>query len=692
MFKIFHGYGLVEAYHKWKKAHRVEDKTISRAIRLVIAVAVCLTIWCLPVENWIDGMTIIQKRTLAIFVFAILMWLFEAVAAWTTSVMVVVLLLFTTSNSSLVFFYNGVDAETMKMYSDLPANAKTLLTTGYVDVAPAEKPSSKLLDGYKNELKAVCDSLASETAVKDGLEETKLDLEKKIEDAQKPYDDSLAKYNEYTNHIKSKEAIAYLSTADSASVARLDSLVKVVNANAKLAKAKTIDPSNAGGYKELICDAEVDNILTPYTVELLDTKTLEALTKKDDKTKKSPIQVIPAADVCQIKALGPQTNYKSILACFADPIIMLFIGGFILAIAASKTGLDLYLARVMLKPFGKNPKYVLLGFLMVTGVFSMFLSNTATAAMMLTFLGPVLKALPADGKGKTALALAIPIAANIGGMGTPIGTPPNAIALKYMSEIGINVGFGQWMAFMIPFTLLLLFISWVMLIKLFPFKAKTIELNIEGELKKDWRSIVVYITFICTVLLWVLDKATGVNANVVAMLPVGVFAIIGVLTKRDLEEISWSVLWMVAGGFALGVALKETGLADTLIAAVPFANWPAILIVVGSGLICYLMANFISHTATANLLVPILASVGASAAVATNLAGLGGVSTLLVGVAIGSSLGMVLPISTPPNAIAASTGMIDQKDMVKTGLIMGIVGLVLGYVMLIVLGSAGFFN
>ena len=112
--------------------------------------------------------------------------------------------------------------------------------------------------------------------------------------------------------------------------------------------------------------------------------------------------------------------------------------------------------------------------------------------------------------------------------------------------------------------------------------------------------------------------------------------------------------------------------------------------VVGSGLICYVMANFISHTATANLLVPILALVGAS--ISTILAPLGGVTTLLVGVAIGSSLGMVLPISTPPNAIAASTGMIEQKDMVKTGLIMGVVGLVLGYAMLIVLGSTGFFG
>ena len=498
MFKIFPGYDLVESYHNWKKAHKRDDKTVSRAIRLIIAIVAAVTVWCLPVETWIDGMTIIQKRTLAIFLFAILMWLFEAVPAWTTSVMVVVLLLFTTSNSSLVFFNNA---------------------------AP--------------------------------------------------------------------------------------------------------------------------------------------------------------------EVLGQTTNYKSLMACFADPIIMLFIGGFVLAIAASKTGLDLFLARVMLKPFGKKPQMVLLGFLMVTGVFSMFLSNTATAAMMLTFLGPVLKALPADGKGKTALALAIPIAANVGGMGTPIGTPPNAIALKYMSEIGINIGFGEWMAFMIPFTLVLLVIAWVMLVKLFPFKAKSIELNIEGELKKDWRSIVVYITFAATVLLWVLDKKTGVNANVVAMLPVGVCAIIGVLTKRDLEEISWSVLWMVAGGFALGVGLQQTGLAQTLIDAIPFGEWPAVVMVVGSGLICYAMANFISHTATASLLVPILAAVGASAAVLSNLAPLGGVSTLLVGVAIGSSLGMVLPISTPPNAIAAATGMIEQKEMVKTGLIMGVVGLVLGYGMLIILGSMG---
>ena len=127
-------------------------------------------------------------------------------------------------------------------------------------------------------------------------------------------------------------------------------------------------------------------------------------------------------------------SHKTIMGSFADPTIMLFLGGFVIAIMASKMGIDAQLARILLAPFGTKSKYVLLGFLMVTGVFSMFISNTATAAMMLTFLAPVLRQLPSNNKGRIALILAIPIGANIGGIGTPVGTPPNAIALKYLNE------------------------------------------------------------------------------------------------------------------------------------------------------------------------------------------------------------------------------------------------------------------
>lgn len=390
------------------------------------------------------------------------------------------------------------------------------------------------------------------------------------------------------------------------------------------------------------------------------------------------------------ETLGVPVKYKSILHCFADPIIMLFIGGFILAIAATKSGLDVLLARVLLKPFGTKSENVLLGFIIVTAVFSMFISNTATAAMMLTFLAPVLKALPADGKGKIGLALAIPIAANIGGMGTPIGSPPNAIARKYLNDpdgLNLNIGFGEWMSFMLPITLVLLFIAWVLLLRLFPFKQKRIELQIEGETKHDWRSIVVYATFGITVLLWMFDKYMGVDANVVAMIPVGVFCITGIITKRDLEEISWSILWMIAGGFALGVSLNETGLAKHLVEAIPFDTWSPVMMIIGSGLLCYVMANFISHTATATLLVPILAMIGTS--MRETIAPLGGVETLLIGVAMASSLAMILPISTPPNALAHATGLIRQTDMEKVGIIMGAIGLVIGYSVLMVLGANG---
>lgn len=505
MYKIFKGFHLVEAYQDLKKAQRLADSNdTSRFVKIAIALIAFATAWFMSSELFgLPNLSVVEHRIVAIFVFATLMWLFEAVPSWTTSVMVVVILLLSVSNSSFWF-----------------------LTEGY----------------------------------------------------------------------------------------------------------------------------------TP-------------------------------------EELGKMVKYSSLLHCFADPIIMLFIGGFILAIAATKTGLDAMLARVMLKPFGTQSRFVLLGFILITALFSMFLSNTATAAMMLTFLTPVLKVLPADGKGKIGLALAIPIGANIGGMGTPIGTPPNAIALKYLNGavadggMGLNIGFGQWMAFMIPFVVIVLLIAWLLLLRLFPFKQKSIQLDIEGECKKDWRSIVVYITFAITVLLWVFDKATGVNSNVVAMIPVAVFCAIGVITKRDLEEINWSVLWMVAGGFALGVALNESGLGKNLVASIPFHTWSPVLVIIGSGLLCYAMANFISHTATAALLVPILGTAGTG--MVEQLAPMGGVSTLLIGVAIGSSLAMVLPISTPPNALAHATGMIQQKDMEKTGLIIGFVGLLLGYAMLIVLGSNG---
>ena len=383
--------------------------------------------------------------------------------------------------------------------------------------------------------------------------------------------------------------------------------------------------------------------------------------------------------------MGTFVSYKALLSTFADPVIMLFLGGFILAIAATKVGLDLHLAKALLKPFGKRSEFVLLGFLMVIGLFSMFMSNTATAAMMLTFLAPVLRTLPPDGKGRIGLALAIPIAANLGGIGTPIGTPPNAIALGYLNDsLHMNVGFGEWMLVMVPYVIVMLLIAWGILLYLFPFKQKTIELHIEEGKPKTWQTYVVYVTFAVTILLWMLDRVTGINSNVVAMIPVGVFCVTGIITKEDLKDINWSVLWMVAGGFALGVALQSTGLAEHLVSSIPFARWSPIAVILVAGFLGYFISNFISNTAAANLLVPILCAVGVG--MGESLEAVGGVRTLLIGAVLSTSLAMLFPISTPPNALAHSTGLVNTTQMATAGILVGVIGYVLGYALLIFIG------
>lgn len=499
MFKKFHGFHLVDRVHK-RNLLRKRRNLSSNAIKMVCIVAITLLVALLPTETFhemgLKGLTVVQHRVIALFVFAALMWLTEALASWVTSMIVVVIMLLTVSNSAFSF-----------------------------------------LSG-----------------------------------------------EEYGTFVK----------------------------------------------------------------------------------------------------------YADIMHCFANPTIMLFIGGFVLAIGMTKTKLDVVLARVLLKPFGTKSETVLLGFILVTALFSAFVSNTATAAMMLAFLGPVLRSLPADGKGRIALALAIPVGANLGGMMTPIGTPPNLIVLDNLNKFnGIDITFPEWMMRMTPFVLVLLFIAWFLLKYMFPFKQKTINLVIEGEMKKGYQTTTVIVTFIVTIFLWMFGKELwGLNTNVVAMIPIAAFCATGILQRRDLEEINWSVLWMVAGGFALGVALDKTGLGTVLVESIPFASWSPLIVMVISGLVCFLFSNFISHSAAASLLAPILglvaSGISADPAAGASFAEMGGATALMVGVAIAASVSMILPISTPPNAIAHSTGFIEQKDMMKVGIVMGVLGLVLGYAMLII--------
>ena len=382
---------------------------------------------------------------------------------------------------------------------------------------------------------------------------------------------------------------------------------------------------------------------------------------------------------------GELVGFKSIMASFADPVVMLFMGGFVLAIMAEKYGLDVTMGRALLSLFGTKPKIVLLGFLIVISVFSMFMSNTATAAMMLAFLAPVLSTLPADDKGKIGLALSIPVAANLGGIGTPIGTPPNATAVRFLAEANSEISFMVWMVHMIPYVAVMIFVAWLLLQFFFPFKTEKLVLEIpENKKEKNWKSTVVWVTFIGTILLWMTESITKINSNIVALIPLGVLTACGIFTKEDIKEINWSVLWLVAGGFALGTCLQGTGLAKVLINAIPFGSMSVVLVLIVAGLVCYFLSNFISNSATAALLIPILIVVAegmADPAAANNaeFVALGGTQAMIVFIAVCASIAMLFPISTPPNAIASSTGLVETKDMAKVGVIIGIVGFVLGY-------------
>ena len=376
---------------------------------------------------------------------------------------------------------------------------------------------------------------------------------------------------------------------------------------------------------------------------------------------------------------------KELMRSFSDPVVMLFLGGFVLAIVAAKYGIDVTMARILLKPFGKKPKIVLLGVLIVISIFSMFMSNTATAAMFLAFLAPVFASLPdTDRKGKIGIALAIPVAANIGGIGTPIGTPPNATAVGNLDSLaGITISFGEWALRMIPYVIVMILFAWLLLCFFYPFKSKEIVLDIKkNKQEKTYKDYVAWITFGVTILLWMTEQLHGISSNIVALIPLCVYTATGVFGKDDIKEINWSVLWLVAGGFALGYALDGTGLAKAMVTSIDFSAMNIIVVFVVAGLICYFLSNFISNSATAALLIPIMVAMGKGLLAsdqAADFAAAGGQQALSVFVAVCASLAMLLPISTPPNAIAASTGLVETKDMTKVGLIVGVIGLVLGF-------------
>ena len=364
-------------------------------------------------------------------------------------------------------------------------------------------------------------------------------------------------------------------------------------------------------------------------------------------------------------------TYQSIFATLANPVLILFLGGFVLAETAAKYRLDRNLAGVLLRPFGNSPRAIMAGLMMITAVLSMFVSNTATTAAMMAVVIPVAAGLAPGDRLRVGLILAVPVAANIGGLGTPVGSPPNAIALGRLQDQGIAVDFVTWMALAVPVALVVLVFAWFLLTKRFPASADTIDVRIGGDFDRGRPALILYVVFALTVTGWVSEPLHGVPSSIVGFAAVVILLATQVFGVDDLRRLNWHILWLVGGGIALGNGVSSTGLDQWLVELFDWGSLSTGLLLAALAVAAIGLSTIISNSATANLLIPIGISLALSDAV--------DLDPLLVGllIALACSLAMALPVSTPPNAVAYASGEIETKDMAIIGLLVGALGIVL---------------
>lgn len=396
-------------------------------------------------------------------------------------------------------------------------------------------------------------------------------------------------------------------------------------------------------------------------------------------TEALPLHITAVAVLAaEIVALGlpgrplAHVGVKGFVAAFFDPVLLLFLGGFVLGEGISRCGLDRLLVQGMLRRIPATAPWVLAGTLAVTGFISMWMSNTATAALMMAVMLPLINRLDADDPFRRALLLAVPFAANIGGMGTPVGTPPNVIALGAMERLGVRVSFLQWMGMTVPVTVLLLVFVWWVLLRSFPPKRLSLaglRDAVEAAVRLSPQQRGVLWVFVLTAAGWLTTIWHGIPEPVVALLPVVVLFGVGWLPAGAFRSLEWDILMLMGGGLSLGYALQESGLARWAVVQLNLGAMAPWVAAAAASALGVLISTFISNTAAAALLVPVVAGVGGPAG-----------APLAVAAAIGVSGAMSLPVSTPPNAIAFASGQVRVRDMARVGGLVGLLTVVLGTV------------
>lgn len=383
--------------------------------------------------------------------------------------------------------------------------------------------------------------------------------------------------------------------------------------------------------------------------------------------------------------------WEEYLKPWSSPLVFLFLAGFIMAAAAAKTKLDLWLAKRVLFFAGEKPAHVLIALVAVTFVMSMFMSNTATTAMMMAVLLPIMKSMRDDNPFQKAILLGVTVAANIGGLGTIIGTPPNAIAVGVLGDNAPS--FLGWMLIAVPPAVVMTVILTYLLMKLYPANEPRIDLEHLKEVTHfddsttrftavpsvpSWKKSVVVGIFSLTILLWLTGPLHNIPTTVVSLLPIVAFTIFGIIDVDDIRELRWDVIILIIGGLSLGLAVAKTGLAAWFAGIFPLEGISLAGIVVIFCFVIVIVSNFMSNTAATNIILPLIVALAAHLdAVDARLA--------VIAVAMSASFAMALPVSTPPNAIVYASGRIEAGDFLKIGLATGLLGplVILGWMHLL---------
>ncbi len=415
-----------------------------------------------------------------------------------------------------------------------------------------------------------------------------------------------------------------------------------------------------------------------------------------------PVFLYPILGILSAKQTAP---------IYFNSIILLFLGGFSIAVAMEKWDLHKRISLIIIRAIGSSPRKLILGFMLACAVLSMFISNTATALMMLPIALAVIYKLEEDysrdkvKKFSIALLLGIAYASSIGGEATLVGTPPNLAFLR-IYQISFpeapEISFGQWMAAVLPISIVMLAIAWFMLTAVI-FKIKNdIKIN-RSVVHKEYKQMggasfeekLVFVIFILTALLWIFRKDIDIGAFQIPgwadwfsfgeLIDDGTVAIFTafflfvlptrsgrrgrILTANDIKKIPWEIILLFGGGFALAAGFQSSGLSEVVGREFQsLAGAPTLLLVGAASTTLTFLTELTSNTATTQTLLPIFASIATAIKVNPLY--------LMIPATISASFAFMLPVATPPNAIIFGSGRIKVSDMARAGIFINIIGII----------------